>query len=227
MGGVPRLAINAVADRLAVATERAVGVVVVQRSDAIRARVARLRGDHPDLDRRKLAHHAVVTLGRLVAGSGAVSAIPAVLPGPGTAVEVGAAISDISFLTTSQVELILVIAHIYGHPLDDHQGRRLDVLLTFGVDAGLVTLRRDGTLAIRGTRYGREEIRSAGATGLAERINRRLATQVVARLARRRAHVLLGRELPLLGIGVAAGYNHRSTHKVGAAAIRYFEHIDQ
>jgi hypothetical protein len=48
----------------------------------------------------------------------------------------------------------------------------------------------------------------------------------MARVARRSAFVLLGREVPLLGIGVAAGYNHRSTRKVGAAAIRYFEHIE-
>jgi uncharacterized protein (DUF697 family) len=148
------------------------------------------------------------------------------LPGPGTVIEVGAAISDISLLTTAQVELVLLIAVMYGHAVDDYEARRLDVLLTFGIVTGLVKLRRDGSLAIRGARYGREEIRSAADTGLAAHINRRLARQVMARVARRSAFVLLGREVPLVGIGVAAGYNHRSTRKVGAAAIRYFEHIE-
>jgi hypothetical protein len=122
-------------------------------------------------------------------------------------------------------ELILLIAVLYGHALDDQEARRLDVLLVLGMDAGLVKLRRDGSLKIRGTQYTREEIRSAGTTGLAARINRRVAQQVLARVARRRAFVLLGREVPLLGIAVAAGYNHHSTRKIGAAAIRYFEHI--
>jgi hypothetical protein len=226
MVGIRRFVVNSLVDRCAVVTERAVGLVVARRGDAIRARAARLRQDHPGLSRAELAHHAIVKSGRVLAGSGAVSALPALLPGPGTVIEVGAAISDISLLTTAQVELILLIAGVYGHALDDYEARRLDVLLTLGVDAGLVKLRRGGSLTIRGTQYGREEIRSAGSTGLAARINRRLARQVMARVARRRAFVLLGREVPLLGIGVAAGYNHRSTRKVGAAAIRYFEHIE-
>lgn len=226
MVGMPRFVIHGLVDRFAVVTERAVGLVVARRGDAIRARADRLHGDHPGLSRAELAHCAIVKSGRVLAGSGAVSALPALLPGPGTVIEVGAAISDISLLTIAQVELILLIAGVYGHRLDDLEARRLDVLFTLGIDEALVKLRRGGSLTICGTKYGREEIRSAGSTGLAARINRRLVGQVVARLARRRAFVLLGREVPLLGIGVAAGYNHRSTRKVGAAAIRYFEHIE-
>lgn len=216
---------NGLVDRFAVMTERAVELVVARRADSVRARAARLRAVHPHVSRSDLAHRAIVKSGRVLAGSGAVSAIPALLPGPGTAIEVGAAISDISLLTSAQAELILLIAILYGHTLDDQEARRLDVLLVLGMDAGLVKLRRDGSLKIRGTQYTREEIRHAGSTGLAARINRRLAQQVLARVARRRAFVLLGREVPLLGIAVAAGYNHRSTRKIGAAAIRYFEHI--
>jgi hypothetical protein len=48
---------------------------------------------------------------------------------------------------------------------------------------------------------------------------------VVAKIARRRAYVLLGREVPIVGIGIAAGYNMWSTHRVGHAARRYFQHV--
>ena len=70
-------------------------------------------------------------------------------------------------------------------------------------------------------------VRSCGAPAdaLAKRIAGRLAVQVTARLARRRAHVILGREIPLLGIGIAAGYNFRSTRSLGGDAVRYFQHI--
>jgi hypothetical protein len=223
---VPTYVISRLVDRCAAVTERAVEQVVARRGEATRTRAARLRQAHPNLNRRELARRAIVKSSRIHAGSGAVSAIPALLPGPGTVIEIGAAISDTSLLTTAQVELILLIAVLYGHALDNHEGRRLDVLLTFGIVTGLVKLRRDGSVTIRGVRYGREEIRSAADTGLAAHINRRLVRQVMARVARRSAFVLLGREVPLLGIGVAAGYNHRSTRKVGAAAIRYFEHIE-
>jgi len=48
---------------------------------------------------------------------------------------------------------------------------------------------------------------------------------VTGRLARRRAHIILGREIPLLGIGLAAGYNLRSTRGLGGEAARFFRHI--
>jgi hypothetical protein len=160
-----------------------------------------------------------------VAGSGAVSALPAVLPGPGTVAELGAALGDVSYLTVTQVELVLLVAHLYGRDLGEPDARRLDVLVALGVEAGVVELRRDGSVELGGARYRPDQLRGPAATRLAHTVNGRLAAQVAARLARRRAHVVLGRELPLLGIGIAAGYNLWSTRRVGSAAIEYLEHV--
>ena len=48
---------------------------------------------------------------------------------------------------------------------------------------------------------------------------------MAGKLARRRAYVLLGREVPVIGIGLAAGYNLWSTRKLGKAARAYFHHV--
>jgi uncharacterized protein (DUF697 family) len=154
-----------------------------------------------------------------------VSALPATLPGAGSVVEVGAALGDASLLTVSQTELVLLLAHLYGRPVDDVEARRLDVLMAMGVEAGVVDLRRDGTIRVMGTSHRDGELSGEAGARLAKRISRRLAAQVAAKLARRRAYVLLGREVPLVGIGLAAGYNFWSTRKLGRAAREYFGHV--
>ena len=153
------------------------------------------------------------------------SAMPATLPGIGTAVEVGAALGDASLLTVSQAELVLLIAHLHGRPLADVQGRRLDVFMAMGVEAGVVDLHRSGAVRVMGREYADAELRGEAGSKLAARISRRLAGQVAGRLARRRAHVILGREVPVVGIGLAAGYNLWSTRKLGGAARAYFRHV--
>ena len=55
-------------------------------------------------------------------------------------------------------------------------------------------------------------------------LNRVLGAQVVRRIARRRARVMLGRELPF-GMGVALGgiYNFRQMHSIGRTAIKHLQ----
>jgi uncharacterized protein (DUF697 family) len=220
-----RAAIDRLADRLAGATDAAVALAIDRRGPAIARAADGLRAAHPGSSAHRLARMAVTDRSRHVAATGAVSALPAILPGPGTATEIAAALGDISFLTYAQVELVLMLAHLYGRPLDDHEARRLDVLMAMGVEAGIVRLRRDGSVDVAGERYPADALRGAAEDRLAQRVNRRLGAQVVGRLARRRAHIILGREIPVLGIGLAAAYNAWSTRKVGHAAADYFEHL--
>jgi uncharacterized protein (DUF697 family) len=147
------------------------------------------------------------------------------MPGVGTVAEVGAAIGDISLLTFTQVELVLLLAHLYGRPLDDHPARRLDVLLALGVEAGAVSLVRGGQVDVLGVRHLPSELSGQAIDRLAARVNRRLAGQVAARLARRRARIVVGRVVPVVGIGLAAGYNLWSTRRTGRSAIQLFEHL--
>lgn len=215
----------ALADRIAAITDWAIRTAVERRGPAIARAGDRIAAAHPGADPARLVKMAVRQRSWHLAGAGAVSAIPAVLPGPGTVAEVGAALGDISLLTAAQVELILLAAHLHGRPLDDHDSRRLDVLMVLGLDVGAVRLRRGGGVEALGKIYRPEELRGSAADGLASRISGRLAIQVSGRLARRRVQMVLGREVPLLGIGLAAGYNLRSTRHLGDAAVRYFKHI--
>ena len=56
------------------------------------------------------------------------------------------------------------------------------------------------------------------------RVNRRVGATMVKKIARRRAKVILGRELPLgVGVAIGAGFNYVMMRRVGRAAIKYFE----
>jgi uncharacterized protein (DUF697 family) len=147
------------------------------------------------------------------------------VPGVGTVVELGAALGDASLLTVAQTELVVLLAHLYGRPVDDVAARRMDVLMAMGVEAGVVDLRRNGTIRVMGTTHRDGDLTGAAGAKLAKRISRRLAAQVAGKLARRRAYVILGRELPVVGVGLAAGYNLWSTRKLGNAARQYFHHV--
>jgi hypothetical protein len=225
MARVPKRLIVALSGRLATTTDRAIRTVVRYRGPAIAAAGDALRAEHPGSDPDGLVRIAVARRSWHLAGTGAASAVPAVVPGPGTAAEVAAAIGDVAVLTAAQVELILLGAHLFSRPLTDHDARLLDVLLVLGLDVGAVKLRRGGDVEALGTRYRPAELQGARARALSASVSGRLALQVTGRLARRRAHVILGREIPLLGVGLAAGYNLRSTRRLGAETIRYLRHI--
>jgi hypothetical protein len=225
VGFVSNVAVDRLSERLAGTTERAITTVVERRGPAIVRAAERLRAEHPGRSPAELARLAIARSARRVAGTGAVSALPATLPGAGTVVELGAALGDASLLTFAQTELVVLLAHLYGRPVDDVAARRMDVLMAMGVEAGVVDLRRNGTIRVMGTTHRDGELTGEAGAKLTKRISRRLAAQVAGKLARRRAYVILGRELPVVGVGLAAGYNLWSTRKLGHAARSYFHHV--
>jgi hypothetical protein len=218
-------AVAALAERLATAIDRAIRTVVAHRGPALASAADTLRAEHPGMDPGRLVQTAVRRRSWHLAGTGAASALPAVLPGPGTMAEVGAALADVTLLTAAQVELILIAAHLHGRPLDDEDARLLDVLMVLGIDVGAVKLRRGGSIEALGETFAVADLRGVREDALAKRVSARLAIQVTARLARRRAHVILGREIPVLGVGLAAGFNLRSTRSLGDTAVRFFRHV--
>jgi uncharacterized protein (DUF697 family) len=218
-------AVAALSERLATAIDRAIRTVVAHRGPALTAAAEAIRAEHPGVEPGRLVQTAARRRAWHLAGTGAVSSLPAVLPGPGTMAEVGAALADVTLLTAAQVELILVAAHLYDRPLDDEDARLLDVLLVLGIDVGAVKLRRGGGIEALGETYAAADLHGVREDALARRVSARLAVQVTARLARRRAHIILGREIPVLGIGLAAGFNLRSTRALGNTAVRFFRHV--
>src|SRR5689334_21081637 len=74
--------------RLADQTEQAIDIVARTRGSAVAAMVEVERLRHPQLGRRELAELLIQQRMKLVAASGAISALPSIVPGAGSAAEV-------------------------------------------------------------------------------------------------------------------------------------------
>jgi hypothetical protein len=231
MAGVPRFAKRAVrsavlsraaeelAVRLADQTEQVIDLVVQTRHAAIGSAVEVERLRTPNVSSRELAERLIQQRTRFVAGSGAITSLPAAAPGVGSVVGIGTSLADTAVLLYNEVALVLAIAAAYGRDVSDTDARRFDVLLAFALDAG-VAVPAGKTIEV----LGQKVVLGALPRDTLAAINKRVGAEVVKRLARRRARAILGRELPLgIGVAIGAGYNYLAVRRIGRTAVKYFE----
>jgi len=206
--------IDEAADHLADHTERAIDEVIRMRSGPIARDVDEQRAVSPEKG-EDFARSLVYRRCAVSAASGAVTSLPAVVPGAGSVAGFGLALADSAAQTYAQVTLILAIARAYGLDLDDRAARRADVLAVLGIEAEVVSLQRDGSLKVHDENVDPKAL-SAG-------VNRNIASEVVKRVAKRRVRTLLGKELPFgIGVAIGAGSNFRTMRRVGRTAMEYY-----
>jgi SpoU rRNA methylase family enzyme len=210
-------AADELAERLADQTEQAIDVAVRLRAPALAAGVEIERRLYPDLAHDLFLAHLVRRRAKLSAAVGAVTAVPAVLPGVGTIVAIGSSLADAGAVLYSEVALIVELSAATGRKVDDPEVLTVDVLIVLARDAGVAVPEELLAEARKGIAQTSEIPRST----LAD-LNRELGGRVVKRIARRRARIVLGRELPF-GVGVALGGvgNYRTMHKLGRTAIKH------
>jgi hypothetical protein len=218
-------ALDEISNRLAVVTRNALDTVVRTRALAIAADADIFRLMRPGLEPAALERALIRERARHGGAAGLASGLPSVVVGPGTVLEIAASIGDAAAVTYAEVSMILAIAHLRGHDLADVELRRLDVLLTLGIEADVVKI-KDGELHIDTGRLdpgALEDLPDEIVGG----INRRLADRVVMKFARRRAAMMAGRMMPFgIGVAVAGVEDFRSVGSVGRSARKYFDLVD-
>ena len=206
--------VDEAADRLAEHTERAIDEVIRVRSAAIARDVDEQRASSEQKG-EDFARELIYKRCAVSAASGAVTSLPAVVPGLGTVAGLATALADSVAQTYAQVTLILAVARAYGHDLDDRASRRADVLTVLAIEADIVSLRPDGSLKAKD--------KDVDPSALSGDVNRSIANQVIKRVAQRRVRTLLGKELPFgIGVVVGAGANFRTMRRVGRTAMKYY-----
>ena len=194
-------------------------------SAAVRADVARVV--HDGLDARALERQLVRSGARRAAARGAISAAPAVIPGLGTGVELGAAVADQMVRLVAESSMVLGIAHLRGLDMTRTDLRRLDILLSLGIAAGAAELRDDvvavGELEIPIADLHDGAIPRDAAVALGTAV----AMGIVTSIARRRTAGVVLRLLPGgASVAAAAWYDWRATGEIGKCAIRYYDALD-
>ena len=210
-------AADELAERLADQTEQAIDTAVRLRAPSLAAGVEIERRLYPDLAPDLFLSHLVRRRAKLSAAVGAVTAVPSVLPGAGTIIAIGSSLADAGAVLYSEVALIVELSAATGRKVDDPEALTVDVLIVLARDAGVAI----PAALLDEARKGIAQTSEIPRATLGE-LNRELGARVVKRVARRRARVLLGRELPF-GVGVALGGigNYRTMHALGRTAIKH------
>jgi len=219
--------IDELAYRLTDATRTILDLVVRTRASAAAADVDVFRLQHADLDVRALERAYIRHRGRRAGAGGLMSSLPGVVPVAGVGVEMTAAAVDAAHVTYMQVALVLSVAHLRGRDLMAVEARRLDVLVTLGLEADIVSL-RDGCFTVDGHEIAAADIAGAGLPEeTIAQLNRDLGERLIGRIAKRRARMIAGRLIPLgIGVAVAGVEDLRWVQSVGRAALRYFDAVD-
>ena len=194
---------------------------ISRREPAIRGTVDQLRTSHPSYDNHQLALAFIRSTRRRVAATGALSGALAIAPGLGTLLAIGTITSQTLYALEQEVELVLGIAIIFGHELDDSDERVLEALAVVGIASGAVKLREEvlvaggERMAIAAFRRLPSLLLTHGGGRVLSRILARFATSGVAKAA--------ARVVPL-GVGVAAGagFDWLAVTGLGRAAMKYY-----
>jgi hypothetical protein len=174
-------------------------------------------------DRNDACTRTIAEYSNTSAMIGAFAALPAVVPGYGTAATMGAVVAELAYVMKTEVEMCLALAALYDLDITHRDHRELAYLLaavtTYEVSTGRNLLHDYGAIGVQAiwTHTPRE------VTKLLLRI---LASIVIVRGSQVVGRGLL-RAIPLVGVGISAGMNKVLTSKTGKRANVAFKVRDE
>ncbi len=180
------------------------------RAQEIRSKINRLRQRHPHLARAELAELIIRERSWQCALVGALTAVPAIIPGVGTLIALfGGVAADILLLTYLLTRMVLEIATLYDRDLTG-PGYQKEAFWAFVLAAGAGSV---------GNSLSRAVIAQLSKEAFSAAVER-LLTSLGVRAATRST---LLRLLPLAGLFLAGGVNYWLGKKVGSRALNYYE----
>ncbi|HEX8702455.1 MAG TPA: EcsC family protein [Myxococcaceae bacterium] len=190
-------------------------LIALSQEHQRRAQERDLGGEGATLD--AAAAEVIAHFSRRSALSGGVTAAPALIPGLGSIMAAaGGTLADIGLVLKFEVEMALVLSHLYGFDITRPEERQIAFLLasvgTYDVQSGGDVLGEIGQAA----RAGKDAVWT-----YAPREVSKMVLSVMAKIALLKlSKGLLLRALPVVGIAVGSTMNHALTRRVGERCIR-------
>jgi hypothetical protein len=172
---------------------------------------ARLKGlPDEDATRDAAALEVVRHFSNRSAISGGLAALPGIVPGAGTLVAaLGGTLADMCFMLKFEVEMALVLSHLYGYDITHEHERQLAFLLA-SVSTYDAKRERD-----RSTVADLAETQGIAFWKYAPREASKMLVGVMTKIALLSVSKGLLRALPLVGIAVGSSMNKVLTNRVG------------
>jgi len=171
-------------------------------------------GDADEATTRSRAVREVVThYSNYTAISGGAAALPALLPGLGTAVAVGGgALADMGLVLKFEIEMAIVLTRIYGYDIRLDAERQRAFLLA---SISTYDAKSDGNFLVDVMK-----VESMAIWNYTPRQASKLLLTVLTRLVIRSASKSLFRAIPLVGIAIGSSVNKALTTRVGERCAR-------
>lgn len=179
---------------------------------------------NPDYNRDELADNWADRICWLYASAGAASALPGVIPGLGTAAQIGvegASISaDLLYMLRCMSGMVNGISYIYQR--DCNMPFNEEFVRVLGLWCGVLTLTKEATVRIS-SKIAIAQFQRVPAE-IFKQINKRVGTTIVTKYGTKRGGIAVGKLVPF-GIGalVGGGFNLATMKGFKAAAINYYQ----
>ncbi|WP_424950294.1 EcsC family protein [Deinococcus sp.] len=196
---------------------RIVGTVAQRRGPTIYKVVAEARKKNPALSNAELAAIFIKRRAFYSGVSGGVTSLGGLITLPVT-LPAGLA-SSLAF----QAEIMLTVAHIYGHELQ-HEDRYLDFLLLFLGNNVHEVMKRLGVAA--GTRLTRQVVDKLFTREVMNAIWRIVGKSVLTKAGTKSTFTLM-KAVPFVAAPIGFAFDYTAARALGAAAILFYSHEDE
>lgn len=196
--------------------------------ESIQREVDDYRKSRPTDSRDELANNWADRVCWLFASEGAASALPSVIPGLGTAaqvgIEAGAITADLLYMLRCMARISYGVGLIYDRDIEADFNQEFVKVL--GVWCGVLQAAKVTTVHV-GKKVAVSQFKRVPGE-VFKRINRRVGTTVVTKYGTKRGGIAVGRLVPF-GVGalVGGGFNLATMKGFKRSAIRYFRTTDQ
>jgi len=190
----------------------------------IQAAVEKLRRDNPSATPEEIASAHADRICWLYAGQGAATALPGVIPGLGTAMQVGveaaAILTDVGFMIRNQANMSMGVAVAFGHPLN-HAARLDELAVQLGLWCGAVVPAREAAKRV-GIKIAVAQFQKVPGK-IFQKINQRVGTTILTKYGAKRGGIAVGRLIPF-GVGalVGGGVNLAAMKGFKGVALRFY-----
>lgn len=192
--------------------EKVVGTVARKRGPAIREQVAAAREKYPKVSNEELARRFILNRSFYSGVAGGVTSLGGLITLP-VSVPAGLASS-----LTFQAEIVLTVAHIYGHDLDS-EDRYLDFLLLYLGNSVHQVLKQLGIAA--GKRLTWKVVNRLFTRQVMRQIWKVVGRDVLTK-AGTKSTFSLARAVPLVSGPIGFAFDYAAARTVGKAAVRYY-----
>ncbi len=189
--------------------------------------VADYRKAQPQHSKDELAENWADRICWLYGAEGAVSGLPGIFPGLGTAVQIavetGAIAADLVVMVRWMAGMTMGVGHIYGRDLGTQFND--EFLKVLGLWCGALTVGKEATKRVANKIAVAQCKRIPGE--VFKRINRRVGTTILTKYGTKRGGIAVGKLVPFgIGVLVGGGFNLATMKGFKHASIGYFKTDD-